>query len=1188
MNEELQKSLIAKINKAVGRDIKEFVDGYDTDVLERFVNVMNRPNIRVRLNTSRAPFGVTLNTPYGSIMLDERLNTEGMYINGTRFTVNDPTIDGIEQLVGNVDSAKRVLGNPTGRQKRGRRVRTRRSTRDEVPFETIQARALEEIELAGITYDNLFDELGGLMADSTVTAHDLADELYSNQVDEKDIARFLVYESRFANDVISKAYNLPLGSAEPDYNFETIQADDSFIGRLMTNLGATEAGYDAEKGALNIDGRIIHNLPTVDEKGVFSNGNTRYLPYHIGYFVEGEGSRVERLRTIDPVQVALDSVKLQYDLTNGDIKFQTILDVTRNLVDFDQHPYGDEILDTLKRKVVLDKSLLTTNSLYDEYNGNADELGAVALMMLDDDARGVIDPLGTSNGGNMGVIFYLTEDAEFLPDGSIKRGESQYSQLGNIMKDFHVEGDNFNRNQMSFNAALTSSDVRIVNVAYTELAGFNAEDALVATKAGAEMYTGDAEHEKAKAVGDKMEDFHGNKGVISMVIDPDMDMDEASEQQINNLVQLAKDNPDLHFVASPVSMSSRMNMGVMKEALSGQKKDLVLPNGEVVKDGIVQMAYMSLPQTAEHKSKDYSQDSGARKYSSLFRYALSSKIGDELYNKTFINDDVRDAHVDEIATVFQRLGVSFENENAGMFKRGNVYDSVSAPVSISVDDLALMTPAVMRNELMNKMENGQINILLNDSSITSPMTEKPMQDEFGRNILPIRVTEGKGIPFRYNELFKELALNNVTNYQTAYNHAVGNDFSQVTRKNNLLKNINTMAFEDGAHTDVIVPDPRLGLNQVRSTLSDDIIIAHRDPAIKSGNALVFENIAGGSDNVMHISPWIMVMQDGDFDGDTEGVKDTLHLSDEDREMLYLLANPTENLNHYGEVNLSLGGHFKAMAVATGEDISDITFENGETNAHVARLVEDHVHNMLKNPNAYGAYAVSFTNDKVALDTIGKLADDGIKGNREEMQHRFNHGYTDDENRAVMKALIAKSEWTGLAGAITNNVIAAMGDREFDPELVRVTFDITHTMTQSVLQMKKNADKLGEIDNSIKEVKKVMAGKYDPEESRTVLKDVTKGLIPEQAVDQFVDMVVDRQANLPFRTSASKFGDGVLNSTSMTTTKLAYVNGANFSKAVGKLIEDGQKYKSKSASEQAAFEDEFVIEDIEELNSGLSL
>ena len=121
-------------------------------------------------------------------------------------TNTEKLLKNIEEALakGGVEAAKEVLGETQGRQRRGRKVRSRRRTREEVPFEEVQRAAEEEIRAAGVNYDNLFDELGGLMANSNVTAKDLADELYSNRVDEKDIAHFLVYDSQYRNDVISK------------------------------------------------------------------------------------------------------------------------------------------------------------------------------------------------------------------------------------------------------------------------------------------------------------------------------------------------------------------------------------------------------------------------------------------------------------------------------------------------------------------------------------------------------------------------------------------------------------------------------------------------------------------------------------------------------------------------------------------------------------------------------------------------------------------------------------------------------------------------------------------------------------------------------------------------------------------------------------------------------------------------
>ena len=185
--------------------------------------------------------------------------------------------------------------------------------------------------------------------------------------------------------------------------------------------------------------------------------------------------------------------------------------------------------------------------------------------------------------------------------------------------------------------------------------------------------------------------------------------------------------------------------------------------------------------------------------------------------------------------------------------------------------------------------------------------------------------------------------------------------------------------------------------------------------------------------------------------------------------------------------------------------------------------------------------------------MSSLADDGIKGDREAITRIFDEGYTVEENRNILKALIAKSEWTGLAGATTNNLISGLSGSEFDAPLVRVSMDMTHTMTQSVLQMKKNADKLPVIDDGIKQMKSVMSGKYDTESSRKILKEVTNGLIEPKAVDEFIDRVAAKQDE---KISGTKlFGSGVINDTETTTTKLAYATGDNFGRALSNISSD---------------------------------
>lgn len=1119
------------LSKLTSGEVEPGLNDLSDDEIIKLANIAAKPTVRLRVNHGIAPFGLNLTTSYGTVQVDDGLrHIDHIYINGQAYSADKQGLDAIAKLTGSEDDVQSILGKPQGRQKRGRKTRMRR-TNENLDYKTLQDLAYQEVSKSGLSYDSLFDDLDGLLAGGNVNVQDVSDEIFANKVPEEDLAHFLVYDSNYKQDVLAAAYGDVASMSENDYHFKKQKQDDSFAGRLLAKLGEKEGLYDKDNGVLRIGKRDIVNLPNVDDKGVFESNGHKYLPYHIGYFTANGTSRVNRLRVIDPVQNAIDACALQYKNSKGPIRFKTLLDVTRNLPDFDHHPYGKEILDTMKKKVVIDKAYGKTNSLLADYAGDADDLGAVALTMLDDDAKGLIDPLGTSNGANMGKIFYLTEKSQINPDGTLTPGGDKYSPVGKILAQKHVDRDNFNRNQMSFNAFLTSTDVKTLKVAYAEFAMWNSEDAVVMTKKGAETAFG-----MEKKQGDKIEDFHGNKSTISLIADPDMPESEAEQKHVEWAKAFATMNPDLDLIVSPVSLASRLNMGVPHEALTGERKDLYLPDGNVIPNGICEVTYMSLPQTAEHKSKDYSLEGDGRRYSTLIHYALASKVGEELYDKALIDDETVREHVDSVDTTFNRLGVSFKDPNK-MIADGNVNMSVDSPSEVMSDELSFKHPAAIRDILHHAMKDGSVNINLGDQQVVSPLTGKPITDSFGENVLPIKVNEGSAIPYRYNDVFKAISLGNSEKLQKAYDRAIACDYRNLTKKDNILKNVETMRFKREARTDVLIPDPTLPLGDVRSNTADDRVIIHRDPVIQSGNAISMTNVHGAAPNTTQINPLIDVMMDADHDGDTVGNNgySNLDLTDSEKDEFFKRSNVTEQVNQYGRVFLETNNsHFVAAAKANKININNINFDDGKTNQELVDDVDKINRQIIASPNSYGAYALNFTNDETLKTSLGRLAQDGIKGDEKEIDRVFDQGYTEDENRAILKALIAKSEWTGLAGATTNNLISGISGEKFDPKLTRVAMDLTHTMTQSVLQMKKNAEKLPEIDEGIRKMKAVMAGKFNTEASRQMLKSVTHGLIEEEAVDEFVNRVAEKQTEHP-----EKFGYGVINHTQMNTTKMAF-------------------------------------------------
>lgn len=1152
-------SSLNTITNILGTKVRPVFRDMDKKKRDRLVSVIQRPDLNATYNDKSD--AITLRTAYGTIRLDgsDPEKIRNVYVSGQEYSVNAEGVEAIESLVGSYDDVRSVLGEPIGRRALGRRTRRGRNRRpEEIPLEEVQKTAYEDLSRAGLTYNNLFHELGGVLQNPNADVSDVMNDLLTHNVPEEDIARHLIYESEYRDEIMARMYNYRVDEVEREFNFETVKADDeTFIGRLITALGKEEARYDRKEGVLEFDERVmgkditrkITNLPYVDERGVFHNKNTSYIPYYIGYFAEGEGTRVERLRVLDPVERAINGVRLEYDLTtHGDVRFETILDVTRNLPDFDNHPYGEEILDTLKGKVVISSRYRESNSLLAEHMGQADELGAVALTMLDDDAEGIIDPYGTSNGKNLGMIFYLTDDAVINDDMSITPGKEKFSKVGKIMDEYAVGRDNFNRQQMSFNAFLTSLDVDKQTVFVSEFGMWNSEDAAVMTSDLGKNYK----------TGDKIQDFHGNKSTVSVILS-DLTEEEIAERHLEYGKQLADLNPHIDIITSPASLASRLNMGIIHEGVNSNKQDVILPDGTVVKDGAIELMYMKLPQTAEAKSKDYEVDIGSRRYSTLLRYALSSKVGD-LYKEGLLSEEVRNANIDEAASVFYRLGVSFHDDSK-LIEEGNVKLYADAPVTVSMDDYQHVAPAAIRLSLMSEMGEGNtINIDLGDAYVVSKITGEPITDAEGRNVLPIRIPEGGTIPYRYMEMFQQISRGNVNGIQNAYQKVSDVDYGQLIVKDNILKNIDTMRFEKGAKTTVIVPDPSIGIGEVRSNSKDERLIIHRDPAIQSGNAISVTNVGGARPNVLHVNPLMINQVDGDFDGDTMGENDysNLTLSEEKKDEFFRKSCVEEQVNYYGEVFLDIdGAHFKALSMVNGLSTDQFTFENGMTNAEMIEAVEKQTKQILQSEKSYGAYAISFESVDSARKGLERLADDGIKGNKEEMLHRLENGYSDEDNRALAKALIAKSEWTGLAGSVTNNLIAELGEGHYD--ISRAAFDVTHSMTQAVLQMKKDAERLPEIDSKIKEMKKVMSGRYDIEKSREILKTTTEGLLPERAVDEFVDKVAAKQD------PEANFGYGVINGNEMTTTKLSYISAQSFSKALEDLGEKAQAKQMKGGA-----------------------
>ncbi len=92
-------------------------------------------------------------------------------------------------------------------------------------------------------------------------------------------------------------------------------------------------------------------------------------------------------------------------------------------------------------------------------------------------------------------------------------------------------------------------------------------------------------------------------------------------------------------------------------------------------------------------------------------------------------------------------------------------------------------------------------------------------------------------------------------------------------------------------------------------------------------------------------------------------------------------------------------------------------------------------NIVDSANSYGAYALIIADEHTLKTSLGRLADDGIKGNRADC-----HFWTIQAHwwrPGPYEGFDYKSEWTGLACSTTTVGLQASGDKPVDPELTRV-------------------------------------------------------------------------------------------------------------------------------------------------------
>lgn len=271
--------------------------------------------------------------------------------------------------------------------------------------------------------------------------------------------------------------------------------------------------------------------------------------------------------------------------------------------------------------------------------------GGRNMAIMTEEGDGYFDPVMTNGAVYQGITRYLVDGARvdeqtgrIIPSAD----KADRTPLMKLPQTEMMRFDPYDRQQMSASNLLNAAAVtEPVGVAMMTFGGWTADDPMVISKEFADKHAirGADGQLRALVPGDKLSDMHGNKGVISLVVDREMDLDQAREQGLEQPVAWFKKNSRLDVVMSPFSAVSRFNGGTARELMS---KAAWLDAPFLNLDGsaperVVGMGMMQLVVThkdVERGTRVYDdaalREGRGRKASSQLAWALGSQGADQV------------------------------------------------------------------------------------------------------------------------------------------------------------------------------------------------------------------------------------------------------------------------------------------------------------------------------------------------------------------------------------------------------------------------------------------------------------------------------------------------------------------------------------------------------------------------------
>lgn len=539
------------------------------------------------------------------------------------------------------------------------------------------------------------------------------------------------------------------------------------------------------------------------------------------------------------------------------------------LMDMDLQGTDDK---AIERKMKLENNLRMATTPALRANGYQS-----SRITAQDTTAGLLDPYATGQGDSQGKVRYLADGVSVDPDTGqlIKENDEERTNIMSLPMFANSQYDPFIRQVLSTSAFMHALGVdEDTHVMYSPFYGHNFNDAMVVSKNFAErnMVPDDDGVYRPLTEGDKISDTHGNKGVISLVIDPDWTEEQAKELNLYKEWKWFNVNPTLDVVASSFAPVSRKNAGIFHEGLNNGASDLVVPfdnDGTEVSDktldkGMFKMSMMILKQTADTQTKLYEAPGEGRKFSGQGTWVAQAIGADELVeavftkqaqNKDFMNFreyllvlgmDVDDnmqfkgqytPHEGEQRKVFEITPFTDKTELMDVFsKSGGI---LKLPFEIESFSLGESEPK-MTDEVFILPPHLRQDVTFDDEGTTTrheyskyysdiiQSTIKYVQEEYDSNFADIneRTINAQSDPElreflqeklnkhrdSLEEYRKDVALD-VQRLQTSlYNRVFDPDSNG---KHGYLREVVGRKSVDRSATAVMTPDPRLDINQVR-------------------------------------------------------------------------------------------------------------------------------------------------------------------------------------------------------------------------------------------------------------------------------------------------------------------------------------------------------------------------------------